>query len=87
MTDLASSLDLIAQKVTQFRTDLARPITRPSTRKSMPYEFSVLPIMVLGNINEQFLGKVIPLTPSQPSPFNLYQKNPNLLSSFHDAVR
>jgi SAM-dependent methyltransferase len=29
-----------------------------------PYEFSVLPIMVLGNIYEQFLGKVIRLTAS-----------------------
>ena len=53
----------------------------------MPYEFSVLPIMVLGNINEQFLGKVIQLTPSQPGPFNLCLKNPDLLSSFRDVVK
>jgi len=29
-----------------------------------PYEFSVLPVEILGNIYEQFLGKVITLTPS-----------------------
>jgi len=29
-----------------------------------PYEFSVLPVEILGNVYEQFLGKVIRLTPS-----------------------
>ena len=29
-----------------------------------PYEFSVMPAEILGNVYEQFLGKVIRLTPA-----------------------
>lgn len=41
-----------------------RPILSKLYYPDSPYEFSVLPAEILGNVYEQFLGKVIRLTPS-----------------------
>lgn len=41
-----------------------RPILKALYYPESPYEFSVLPAEILGNVYEQFLGKVIRLTPA-----------------------
>ena len=41
-----------------------RPIIKGLYYPESPYEFSVLPADILGNVYEQFLGKVIRLTPA-----------------------
>jgi TaqI-like C-terminal specificity domain/Eco57I restriction-modification methylase/N-6 DNA Methylase len=41
-----------------------KPILADMYFPQSPYEFSVLPVEILGNVYEQFLGKVIRLTPA-----------------------
>ena len=41
-----------------------KPILVDLYLSAIPYEFSVLPVEILGNVYEQFLGKVIRLTPA-----------------------
>ncbi|QQR73908.1 MAG: N-6 DNA methylase [Holophagales bacterium] len=41
-----------------------RPLLKALYYPESPYEFSVLPAEILGNVYEQFLGKVIRLTPA-----------------------
>jgi hypothetical protein len=55
-------------KADRLTTDLAiddkvlKPILQNLYYPQSPYEFSVLPVEILGNVYEQFLGKVIRLT-------------------------
>ncbi len=43
---------------------MLKPILASLYYPQSPYEFSVLPPEVLGQVYEQFLGKVIRLTPA-----------------------
>jgi hypothetical protein len=52
---LTPTLDLDDKTIKSVLADLYFP--------QSPYEFSVLPVEILGNVYEQFLGKVIRLTP------------------------
>ena len=59
--DLSPKGDPITPKLS-VDDRVLKPIITGLYFPQCPYEFSVLPIMVLGNIYEQFLGKVIRLT-------------------------
>jgi hypothetical protein len=62
--DLSPQGDRITPALT-VDDKVLKPIITGLYFPQSPYEFSVLPIKVLGNIYEQFLGKVIRLTPSR----------------------
>ena len=59
--DLSPTGDRITPTLT-VDDKVLKPIVTGLYFPQSPYEFSVLPIRVLGNIYEQFLGKVIRLT-------------------------
>ncbi len=59
--DLSPQGDLITPKLS-VDDKVLKPIITGLYFPQSPYEFSVLPIQVLGNIYEQFLGQVIRLT-------------------------
>jgi hypothetical protein len=59
--DLSPQGDPITPKL-NVDDKVLKPIITGLYFPQSPYEFSVLPIQVLGNIYEQFLGKVIRLT-------------------------
>ncbi|MGD0173312.1 MAG: TaqI-like C-terminal specificity domain-containing protein [Anaerolineales bacterium] len=59
--DFSKAGDLVTPRLTVDDKTL-KPILADLYYPKSPYEFSVLPIEILGNVYEQFLGKVIHLT-------------------------
>ncbi|RLI51831.1 MAG: restriction endonuclease subunit M, partial [Candidatus Thorarchaeota archaeon] len=63
----AGLFDFQADKLTKALTiedKVLKPILTSLYYPQCPYEFSVLPVEILGQVYEQFLGKVIRLTPA-----------------------
>ncbi|HET7088673.1 MAG TPA: N-6 DNA methylase [Anaerolineae bacterium] len=61
--DFSSKGDALALKL-KVDDGVLKPILAGLYYPQSPYEFSVLPAEILGSVYEQFLGKVIRLTPS-----------------------
>ena len=63
----AGLFDLVSDTLTrtlEIDDKALKPILTSLYYPQCPYEFSVLPVEILGQVYEQFLGKVIRLTPS-----------------------